>query len=365
LLSTLASTLGSGGPLNAPWGMAIAPPNFGDFGGMLLVANCGDGRINVFDPQSGAFRGALADYENNPIAIPGLRALDFGLGEAGREGIAGDPSALYFTAATASHGIFGSIQANPILKPDGVHNAADFSTAIAPNTWIAITGQSLSGGTRNWNSSDFSNNMLPTSLDGVSVTINGEPAFISYISPTQINALVPVDLAAGPVQIQVSNHGLASDAITATLATAAPAFFSSGNAPGCVNEPLIAALHASDSPVESATPGETISIFGTGFGTTVPAAPNGQLISAPLPLRQPVQISFDKCGAFGGPFTPTCSTVAQVTFSGLIAPGLYQINVTVPRDLNLSLPNLNVFPVAGFIFDVPAQAFGYLVVNNP
>jgi uncharacterized protein (TIGR03118 family) len=385
----LLATLVSQGPLDAPWGMAIAPSTFGDFGGMLLVGNSGDGRINVFDPDSGAFQGTLADTQNNPIAISGLRALCFGksqlpvlaapttqpveaMDELLTYGINGDASTLYFTAATAGpHGIFGSIQSNPILQPDAARNGADFSTAIAPNTWISIIGESLSGGTRSWNSGDFVNNMLPTSLDEVSVTINGEPAFVSYISPGQINALIPADLAPGPVQIQVSNHGLASDVISATLANAAPAFFNVVCCFGDLNEVFIAALHADNSPIGSANmigsanEGETVILFGTGFGATAPATPNGQVVTTPLPLRQPAQISFDKCGALV-PFTPQCSTVAQVSFAGLVAPGLYQINVIVPNDLTPEFDsNLHAFPVAAFIFGVPTQAYGYLNVNTP
>ncbi|HKE26582.1 MAG TPA: TIGR03118 family protein [Bryobacteraceae bacterium] len=384
----LLGTLVSQGPLDAPWGMAIAPSTFGDFGGMLLVGNSGDGRINVFDPDSGAFKGTLADTQNNPIAISGLRALCFGKSQLPMlaapttqpveamdalltYGINGDASTLYFTAATAGpHGIFGSIQSHPVLQPDAARNGADFSTAIAPNTWISIIGESLSGGTRSWNTGDFVNNMLPTSLDEVSVTINGESAFVSYISPWQINALIPADLAPGPVQIQVSNHGLASDVISATLANAAPAFFNVGCCFGDLNEVFIAALHADNSPISSANmigsanEGETIALFGTGFGATAPATPNGHLITTPLPLRQPAQISFNKCGALVS-FTPQCSTVAQVSFAGLVAPGLYQISVTVPNDLTPEAdPSEHAFPVAAYIFGVPTQAYGYLSVNT-
>jgi uncharacterized protein (TIGR03437 family) len=94
----------------------------------------------------------------------------------------------------------------------------------------------------------------------VSVTINGEPAFVSYISPWQINALIPADLAPGPVQIQVSNHGLASDMISANLVDAAPAFFNIGCCFGDVNEVFIAALHANNSPISSANEGETVAL---------------------------------------------------------------------------------------------------------
>jgi uncharacterized protein (TIGR03437 family) len=61
-------------------------------------------------------------------------------------------------------------------------------------------------------------------LDDVSVTINGEPAYVSYISPTQINFLLPLDLAPGPVQIVATNNGLNSAPISAKLSNAAPSF---------------------------------------------------------------------------------------------------------------------------------------------
>jgi uncharacterized protein (TIGR03437 family) len=148
--------------------------------------------------------------------------------------------------------LFGSIQAAPFFQASGVLNGADFSAAIAPNTWVTIMGGSLSATTRSWNSSDFTNQELPTKLDAVSVTINGEPTFVSYINPTQINFLVPADLAAGPVEIRTENNGLISAPISANLANAAPAFFF---VPGeNDDENFIAALQADNSPVITVTP---------------------------------------------------------------------------------------------------------------
>ncbi|MBV8732372.1 MAG: TIGR03118 family protein, partial [Acidobacteriia bacterium] len=65
----------SGGPLNAPWGMAIAPATFGAFGGALLVGNFGDGKINAFALNSGAPLGTLQDANGNALVFPGLWAL--------------------------------------------------------------------------------------------------------------------------------------------------------------------------------------------------------------------------------------------------------------------------------------------------
>jgi len=94
----------TGGPLNSPWGMAIAPVGFGQFGGALLVGNFGDGLINAFDATSGAFIDSLRDTGGNPIEIEGLWGLAFG-----NNGVGSTPSTLFFTAGI-SDGIGGEIE---------------------------------------------------------------------------------------------------------------------------------------------------------------------------------------------------------------------------------------------------------------
>jgi len=110
----LIKRLITNGPLNSPWGMALAPSSFGVFGGDLLVGNFGDGRINAFDPSTGAFLGFLADGAGNPIVNQGLWGLTFGNGAS-----EGDANTLYFTAGipgpdrVEDHGLFGSLSVIP------------------------------------------------------------------------------------------------------------------------------------------------------------------------------------------------------------------------------------------------------------
>jgi uncharacterized protein (TIGR03118 family) len=101
------SRLVSNGPLNSPWGVAIAPAGFGAFPGALLVGNFGDGRINAFNPTTGAFLGTLNDEAGNPIEIDSLWAILFGNGAGG-----GDTGTLYFAAGydDENHGLFGSLK---------------------------------------------------------------------------------------------------------------------------------------------------------------------------------------------------------------------------------------------------------------
>ena len=100
------------GPLHSPWGLALAPPNFGQFSNAILIGNnIKDGRINAFDPGSGAFLGALADTSGAPISINQLWGLDFGKGG----GPNGATNELFFTAGpdNYSNGLFGVITVQP------------------------------------------------------------------------------------------------------------------------------------------------------------------------------------------------------------------------------------------------------------
>lgn len=101
----------TGGPLNAPWGVAVAPSGWGDLANALLIGNFGDGRINAFD-SGGALIGALLDSNGAPIVIDGLWGLRVGNGGNG-----GASNALYFTAGPEEeeHGLFGLIA--PVPEP--------------------------------------------------------------------------------------------------------------------------------------------------------------------------------------------------------------------------------------------------------
>jgi uncharacterized protein (TIGR03118 family) len=109
------------GLLSSPWGLAIAPQGFGDFGGDLLVGNFGDGTIHAYDPFNGNFLGTVQGADGKPFQVDNLWALRFG-NDAG----AGSSHTLFFTAGVtdnpatpfgASDGLFGSLQAIPTLNP--------------------------------------------------------------------------------------------------------------------------------------------------------------------------------------------------------------------------------------------------------
>jgi uncharacterized protein (TIGR03437 family) len=198
-----------------------------------------------------------------------------------------------------------------------VTTAGSESPVIAPNTWVEIYGVSLGlPETRTWQNTDFLNGQMPASLDGVSVQMNGESAYVYYIGPNQINVLTPPDLAPGAVQVVVTVSTVSSPVFMSQAQIESPSLFVLNGGP------YVAAVHASGSPIGPATPaqpGETIELFANGFGSVNPpvvkgsAAQSGTL--SPLPSI-----------SIGG-------VNAAVSFAGLSVPGEFQFNVAVPSNL--------------------------------
>jgi uncharacterized protein (TIGR03118 family) len=117
----LLARVASGGSLDSPWGLAIAPSSFGTFGGDLLVGNFGDGTIEAYNLKNDQFVGNLTDANGNPIVIPDLWELI-----PGNNGSAGNSNTIYFTAGVQDemHGLFGSLTANPTSSAVAMTGAA-------------------------------------------------------------------------------------------------------------------------------------------------------------------------------------------------------------------------------------------------
>jgi uncharacterized protein (TIGR03437 family) len=196
---------------------------------------------------------------------------------------------------------------------------------------VSAYGQNLSSGSRGWLTQDFQGNNLPTALDGVGLSVNGQPMAVSYISPGQINALVLSNVAAGPAYISATNTLGVSVPLTVNIQPVLPGLFILSPP----NSKYAAAVASSDgayiAPVgvfgsgvtsRPAKPGEIIELYGTGFGPTNPPDTPGMLVQEPLPLVSKVQVLFGN--------TPS----PKVYFAGLSASGLYQFNVIVPNIAN-------------------------------
>jgi uncharacterized protein (TIGR03118 family) len=122
----------SGGNLNAPWGLALAPASFGAFGGDLLVGNFGDGTINAYDPTSFALKGQLQDSTGKAIQNNALWEILFGANGTG------DPNTLYFSAGVNGEngGLFGTIA---VAAPPA---AGDFTVNLAQSALTVKQGAS-------------------------------------------------------------------------------------------------------------------------------------------------------------------------------------------------------------------------------
>ena len=215
----------------------------------------------------------------------------------------------------------------PTILPSGVVNAAGLEPKLSPGTWVSIYGTSLSSTTREWRADDFVNGKLPVMLDGVSVTIDGKAAVVAFVSPLQINVLAPDDPATGLAPVQVKNTLGASDSALTLQQTASPAFFQFPTA----TANYVAGTHANGAYLAGpelnrqgtsgtpAKPGETIVLYGTGFGATQPPISATALVPSPLPLARVEDLRV----RIGG-------LDAAIAYAGLISPGLYQFNVVVP-----------------------------------
>ena len=208
--------------------------------------------------------------------------------------------------------------AAPASRVTQVTDAAGYSPAISPGEWVSIFGTAFTASARDWTAADFVNGQLPTSLGGVSVTIDGQPTYISYAGPGQINALMPADATLGTVPVQVTTPQGQSYPGAVMLQRLAPQLFT--RTVGDVT--YAAAEHADYSPVgpspaRPAAVGEIIVLYGTGFGPTSPVIPISQAHFQPAILTTPMNVTI------GG-------AAAHVQWAGLIGPGLYQLNVQVP-----------------------------------
>jgi trimeric autotransporter adhesin len=211
----------------------------------------------------------------------------------------------------------------PSITANGVVNAASLAAGITANSWITILGANLSLDTNDW-SNAVVNGKLPTSLDGVSVSVGGLPAYVYYVSPGQINALAP-DLSPGPVTVTVTTPNGTSAPVNATAGLYGPAFFPwPGNQAVATRPDYSLVARPGTFPganTTAAKPGEVIILWGTGFGPTTPAATPG--------ISTPASQVYSTATL---PAVTLGSTPLQVLGAALTpgAAGLYQIAVQLP-----------------------------------
>jgi uncharacterized protein (TIGR03437 family) len=198
--------------------------------------------------------------------------------------------------------------------------AANISEPLAPNTIASMYGTNLSYDTHAITPADLHNGSLPTSLAGVTVYVNNLPANLIYVSPAQINFLVPYEITTLSATVYVLRDGVAGPVVTIQLTQTAPAFFQwSGN--------FAVAEHADGSvisPDAPAQPGEVVVLYAAGLGRTSPDLTAGRVPESAATIFYASQLEILLNGV---PCPPESVLYAGVTPG---YAGLYQINLLLP-----------------------------------
>ena len=299
---------GDGGPasaaqLNYPKGIAF------DAAGNLYIADSFNSRIRMISAADGTIRtiagnGAFgARGDGGPATSAQLRFPT---------GVAVDSAGKVYVSDTQNSTIRlltpvlppASSASSPAINVGGVVSSKVFGgfSAIAPGSWIEIYGSNLAAETRGWSAADFNGSTAPTALGGTRVTIGGQDAYLAYVSPTEIVAVAPSSAPVGSQPLLVATTSGTSQPYRVTVSATQPGLFA-----------------PSGSNLGSVRPGDTITLYGIGFGPVTPQVDAGEIAPASSALELPLQF------VFGG-------APATLAYAGL-APGsvgLYQFNVVVP-----------------------------------
>lgn len=214
----------------------------------------------------------------------------------------------------------------PVISANGVVNGASFLPGIVPNSWATIQGSNLAPGIDTWDKF-IVNGILPSTLDGVTVTVGGKSAYLNYINPDQINLVVP-DVGPGPMQVTVATPLGTSAAFSVNSSVYGPAFFPwPGNQAVATRQDFTWAVKNdtfAGVTTVPAKPGDVIILWGTGFGPTTPAAPTG------------VQVPADTTYSTSTLPTVRINNLSATVYGAALAPGfagLYQVAIQVPPTL--------------------------------
>ncbi len=216
---------------------------------------------------------------------------------------------------------------------------------FASGSWLEIKGSNLAdpndprlnnaSHSGQWGSSDFSGSTAPTNLDGVAVSIDGKPAYVWYLSPTQINVEAPEDSATGNVSITVTNCKTTSSTTMFAHHPLAPGLLAPANYSSGGTQYMVATFQSDGAYVlntsvgasfglnsRPAKPGDLVIAYGVGFGDVTPSILPGTVVSQANQLVNPVTFTFG-------------STPATLSYSGLAGSfvGLYEFYITVPQGL--------------------------------
>lgn len=230
---------------------------------------------------------------------------------------------------TLTGNITGQYVPTASIRPSGVVPVGHSRVTIQPGSWVSIYGTNLANATATW---DGVSADIPTSLGGVTATINGKPAFFWFTSSGQINLQAPDDTFRGCANVTLNTpNGPATSRVQ--IATSAPSLnlldarypaaviptSAGGGAHGGGTYDLAGPAGRFSYSTRPVKKGETVVLYGVGMGPTEPAVPAGKGFSGSAPVASTGQVS-----------VLINRVRVTPTYVGLVGAGLYQINVVVP-----------------------------------
>jgi uncharacterized protein (TIGR03437 family) len=237
-----------------------------------------------------------------------------------------------------------TLEERPVISFNGISTPPEFGGAasFAAGSWIEIQGIRLAAAERSWQHEDFQNGIAPTSLAGTRVVVDGIDAYVAYVNPQTVRALLPAGILPGKREVYVETAFGRSDAYQITIEETrhllnAPAQFAMGGlqyASAVLEDGKTFALpEAAIEGVQSrpARAGEVLTFHGIGFGPVTPDIVTGQLVSTENSLIRRVEVLFGE-------------TPAEIRSAGLAqgAVGIYQITVVVPAGVDAAAAPVTV-----------------------
>ena len=309
---TISSVAGKNSVIAGPCGVAVDSAGlvyFTEFFGNVVRVVGADGSVTTI-----AGNGGFGNTGDNGPALSASLGSAYGiaLGAGGK---------VYVSSKDGVVRLLSPPPPAPSITPGGIGPVFSSATTVQPGSWVSIYGSNLASSVASW-AGDF-----PTQLAGTSVTINGKAAYLWFVSPGQINLQVPDDTTTGGVAVVVKTAGGTATS-TVTLGAYGPSWnlLDGKHVAGIIlrsdgGYDIIGPTGTSlGYKTVAAKAGDSVVLFGVGFGPTSPAVPAGKGYSGAAPISGSLSLKI------GG-------TTVVPAFAGISGAGLYQFNLTIPAGL--------------------------------